>query len=167
MIVIAALGGAASYLDSYVTEIVGQRVAHDVRLRTYHHLQRLSLGFYDKQQVGSLISTLTTDIGTIQDFVSSDVLTIVMDLFTVLGMLALMLWLRWDFALIAGLATPFLLLFVSRFRTTVKRATREVRANQAEIVAVELQGLQAQRVVHAFGTEAIEEERLRRASKST
>jgi len=167
VIAIAALAGAASYLDSYVTEIVGQRVAHDLRLRTYHHLQKLSLRFYDRQQVGSLISTLTTDIGTIQDFVSSDVLTIVMDLLTVLGMLVLMLWLRWDFALIAALATPFLLLFVSRYRTVVKRATREVRANQAEMVAVELQGLQAQRVVHAFGAEEVEERRLRKASQST
>jgi subfamily B ATP-binding cassette protein MsbA len=167
VIAIAALAGAASYIDSYVTEIVGQRVAHDLRLRTYHHLQHLSLRFYDKHQVGSLISTLTTDIGTIQDFVSSDVLTIVMDLLTVLGMLVLMLWLRWDFALIAALATPFLLLFVSRYRTAVKRATREVRANQAEMVAVELQGLQAQRVVHAFGAEGLEEQRLRSASQST
>jgi ABC-type multidrug transport system fused ATPase/permease subunit len=106
-IVITAIGGAASYVDNYVTEIVAQHVAHNMRLRVYDHLQRLSLSFYDKHQVGALISTLTTDIGTIQDFASSDVLTILVDVFTVVGMLALMFWLRWDFALIATLVAPF------------------------------------------------------------
>ncbi len=167
VVAIAAVGGLASYLDNYLTEIVAQGVAHDLRMRTYHHLQRLSLGYYAKHQVGGLISTLSADIGTIQDFAASEVLTMLMDLFTVLGMLALMFWLRWDFALIAALVTPFLLLFVSRFRAAVKRATHAVRANQAEMVSIELQGLQAQPVVQAFGGERVEEQRLQGASQAT
>jgi ABC-type multidrug transport system fused ATPase/permease subunit len=164
---IAAIAGAASYLDNYVTEIVAQLVAHQLRLKTYAHLQRLSLAYYNKHQVGGLISTLTTDIGTIQDFASSDVLTILVDLFTVVGIFGLMFWLRWDFAVIAAMAAPFLLLFVLRFRTAVKRATRDVRSKQSELVAIELQGLQAQQVVQAFGAERVEEERLRGASQTT
>ena len=167
VIAIAAIGGLASYVDNYLTEIVAQLVAHNLRLRTYDHLQRLSLSYYEKHQVGGLISTLTTDVGTIQDFASSDVLSILIDLFTVLGMLGLMIWLRWDFALVAAVVTPFVFLFVSHLRASVKRATREVRANQAEIVAVELQGLQAQRVVQAFGGEGVEESRLSRVSRAT
>jgi ABC-type multidrug transport system fused ATPase/permease subunit len=167
VIAIAAVGGLGSYLDNWFTENVAQRVAHDLRMGTYHHLQRLSLGYYDKHQVGGLISTLTTDIGTIQTFASSSVLDILMDIFTVLGMVCLMFWLRWDFALVAAGVSPFLLLFVSRFKTTVKKATQEVRRNQEEIVAVEIQGLQTQRVVKAFGTEDLEEQRLRGASLST
>jgi ABC-type multidrug transport system fused ATPase/permease subunit len=164
---IAAIGGLASYLDNYFTEIVGQRVAHDLRIRTYHHLQRLSLGYYDKNHVGGLVSTLTTDIGTIQTFSSSTVLDIVMDLLTILGMLGLMFWLRWNFALLAALVAPFLLLFVSRFKRSVKRTTQEVRKNEAEIVAVEIEGLQAQRAVKAFGRQGLEEQRLRDASLAT
>jgi ABC-type multidrug transport system fused ATPase/permease subunit len=167
VVAIAAIGGLGSYLDNWFTENVGQRVAHDLRMGTYHHLQRLSLGYYDKHQVGGLISTLTTDIETIQTFASSSVLDILMDIFTVLGMVCLMFWLRWDFALVAAGVSPFLLLFVSRFKTTVKKATQEVRRNQEKIVAVEMQGLQTQRVVKAFGTEDLEEQRLRGASLST
>jgi ABC-type multidrug transport system fused ATPase/permease subunit len=164
---IAATGAVASYLENYWTESVAQRVPHDLRMRTYHHLQRLSLRYYDRQQVGAFLSTLTTDIGTVQTFASSGTLGIVVDLFTVIGMLGLMFWLNWDFALIAVSVAPFLLLFVSRFKGAVKKATKEVRINQAEILAVEMQGLQAQRVIKAFGTQDLEEERLGKVSRAT
>src|SRR5580704_13767853 len=73
-VVIAAIAACASYVDSYFSESVAQRVAHDLRMRTYHHLQRLSLSYYDKHQVSASLSTLTTDIETIQDFASSGTL---------------------------------------------------------------------------------------------
>ena len=73
-VVIAAIGAAASYLDAYWSESVSQNVAHDVRMRTYHHMQRLSLSYYDKHQVSASLSTLTTDIETVQDFASSGIL---------------------------------------------------------------------------------------------
>ena len=66
-------------------------------------------------------------------------------------MLGLMFWLDWDFALIAIGVTPFLLLFVMRFKKAVKSATHEVRKRQSDIVAVVQQGLESVRVVKAFG----------------
>ncbi len=167
VIAIAAIGGLASYLDNYFTEIVAQQVAHDLRTSTYHHLQRLSMSYYDSHQVGALVSTLTTDIATIQSFASSGVLDILVDLFTVIGMFALMFWLNWNFALVAALLAPFLLFFGSRFKRAVKRAAQEVRKNEAATVAVELEGLQAQRVVQAFAAEDAEDQRLQAASATT
>jgi subfamily B ATP-binding cassette protein MsbA len=108
-VVIAVLGALASYIDNYYTESVGQYVAHDLRLRTFHHLQRLSLGYYNTHQTGPLLSTITTDIQTIQGFASSSTLSILVDLLTIICMLALMFWLNWDFTLIAVGVTPFLL----------------------------------------------------------
>src|SRR3954454_10422462 len=165
-IAIAAVGAGASYLESYWSERVAQGVAHDLRMRTYHHLQRLSLSYHDKHQVSSTLSTLTTDIETIQDFASSGTLAIVIDVFSVVGMLALMFWLNWQFAFIAAGVAPVLLWFVARFKRAVKRATARVRVNQAEMVAVELYGLQSQRVVEAFGTEDWEERRLGQVSRA-
>ena len=81
-------------------------------MRVYHHLDRLSLGYYDKQQTGNLLSTITTDITTIQNFASGATLGILVDILTIIGMLGLMFWLNFDFALIAVAVTPFLLLFV-------------------------------------------------------
>ena len=71
VLVIALVGALASYIDNYYTESVSQWVAHDLRMRVYDHLQRLSLGYYDTHQTGPILSTLTSDIKTIQGFASS------------------------------------------------------------------------------------------------
>ena len=166
MIAIAAVGAAAAYLDNYWSESVAQSVAHDLRMRTYQHLQRLSLSYYDKHQVSASLSTLTTDIATVQDFASSGTLAILIDILSVAGMFALMAWLNWGFTLIAAAVAPLLLLLIYRFKRAVKEATKELRHNQAEVVAVEMYGLQSQRVIEAFGTQELEEARLSSASRA-
>ncbi len=167
VVLIALIGSIAGYVANYYTESVGQWVANDLRLRIYHHLQRLSLSYYDTHQTGLLLSTLTDDVATIQNFASSATLGILIDLLTIVGMLGLMFWLDWDFALIAVGVTPFLLLFVSRFKKSVKKATHEVRKRQSDIVAVVQQGLGSMRTVEAFGREDLEESRLGEASHAT
>ncbi len=164
---IAVIGAVASYIDNYYTESVGQWVAHDLRMRTYHHLQRLSLGYYSTHETGTILSTFTTDIQTIQGFASSSTLGIMVDLLTILCMLGLMFWLNWDFTLIAIAVTPFLLLFVARFKKAVKSATHEVRNEQSKIVAVAQQGLESIQSVKAFGQEKTEESNLYVASEAT
>jgi ABC-type multidrug transport system fused ATPase/permease subunit len=166
-ILIAVIGATASYIDNYFTESAGQYVAHDLRVRTFHHLQRLSMGYYDTHQTGTLLSTITTDIQTIQGFASSSTLDILVDMLTIVSMLALMFWLNWDFTLIALAVTPFLLFFVSRFKRAVKKATHTVRKEQAEIVAVVQQGLESMQVIKAFDGEKIEEDRLAFVSQET
>ena len=166
-ILIAVLAAVASYVDSYFTESVGQRVAHDLRTATYHHLQKLSMGYYNTHETGALLSTITTDVGTIQSFASSSTLNIVVDLMTIVCILGLMLWLNWDFTLIAIAVMPFLLLFVGRFKKAVKSATHEVRIEQSEIVAVVQQGLESMQVVKAFGREDNQEKLLEAVSRAT
>lgn len=166
-VAIALIGALATYVDNYFTESAGQYVAHDLRMRTYHHLQRLSLGYYDTHQVGNLLSTITTDIQTIQGFASSSTLNILIDMLTIVSMLGLMFWLNWDFTLIALAVTPFLLFFVSRFKKAVKKATHEVRKEQSQIVAVVQQGLESIQVVKAFGRQEMEESELGEVSHAT
>jgi ABC-type multidrug transport system fused ATPase/permease subunit len=166
-VLISALGAVASYIDNYYTESVGQWVAHDLRMQMYQHLQRLSLGYYSNHETGSILSTLTTDIQTIEGFASSSTLNILVDLLTIVCMLGLMFWLNWDFTLIAVAVTPFLLLFVTRFKKAVKKATHEVRKQQSEIVAVVQQGLESIQVVKAFGQEKTEQDLLYGVSEAT
>src|SRR5271169_5368005 len=166
-VVIALLGALASYIDNYYTESVGQYVANDLRLRTFHHLQKLSLGYYGTHQTGVLLSTITTDIQTIQGFASSSTLDILVDLLTIVSMLGLMFWLNWDFTLIALAVTPFLLFFISRFKKAVKKATHRVRNEQAEIVAVVQQGLESMQVIKAFGRQDMEQQALSEVSHAT
>lgn len=166
-IVIASLGALASYVAHYYTTSVGQWVANDLRMRTYHHLQQLSLSYYDTHQTGSLLSTITADVQTIQSFASSSTLDIAIDALTIVGMLFIMFWLNWDFTLIAVAVTPFMLFFVARFKKAVKKATHEVRRQQSNVVAVVEQGLQSMRVVKAFGRQDLAQAELAAVSKAT
>ena len=166
-ILIAVLAAIASYVDNYFTESVGQYVAQDLRERTFHHLQRLSLSYYNTHQTGTLLSTITTDIQTIQEFASSSTLDILVDMLTIVSMLGLMFWLNWDFTLIALAVTPFLLLFVFRFKKAVKKATHAVRKEQAGILEVVQQGLESIQVVKAFDAQKIEEDELANVSQAT
>jgi ABC-type multidrug transport system fused ATPase/permease subunit len=166
-VLIAGIGAVAGYIENYYTESVGQWVANDLRLRMYHHLHRLSLSYYDTHQSGTLLSTITADVATIQGFASSSTLAILVDILTIIGILAVMLWLNFDFAMIAVGVTPFLLFFLARFKKAVKKATHEVRKRQSDIVAVVQQGLESMRTVKAYGRQEQEESELSAASHET
>jgi ABC-type multidrug transport system fused ATPase/permease subunit len=164
---IATIGAIAAYIDNYLTNSIGQWVANDLRIRIYEHLHRLSLHYYERARIGALISTITTDVTTIQNFASSSTLSIVVDLLTILFMIGLMFWLEWDFTLITVAIIPFLLIFVLRFKRAVKEATRLVRARQSEILAVVQQGLGSVRSVQAFGRQDLELAHLEEVSRAT
>jgi ABC-type multidrug transport system fused ATPase/permease subunit len=166
-LVIAIVGAIASYIDNYFTTSAGQWVANDLRLRIYEHLHRLSLRYYDHAKVGTLVSTITSDVATIQDFASSSTLSIVVDLLTILFMVALMFWLEWDFTLIAVGFAPMLLLFIFHFKKIVKDATRAVRVRQSELLSIVQRGLGSIRVTKAFGRQELELAHLEQASHAT
>ncbi|MDM0109427.1 ABC transporter ATP-binding protein [Variovorax sp. J22R24] len=166
-LLIAVIAGIATYIDNYYTTSIGQYVANDLRLKIYEHLHRLSLGYYDNAKTGSLMSTITSDVSTVQNFASSSTLGILVDIVTIVFMLGLMIWLDWDFTLIAVAVMPFLLLFVFRFKNAVKNVTRDVRVRQSEIVAVVQEGLGQVRAVKAFGRQDLEVQHMEAASHAS
>ena len=164
-VVITAFGSLASYIENTYNESVAQYIANDLRRKMYHHLQQLSLAYYDSHQTGKLLSTITADVSTIQDFASSTLLNILVDALTIIGMLGIMFYLHPGFTLMALAITPFLLLFVARFKKAMKSATREVRKDQSNMFIVLQQGLESMRAVNAFGRQDVEEDRLQKVSK--
>ncbi|MGY4623197.1 ABC transporter ATP-binding protein [Bradyrhizobium sp. USDA 4486] len=164
---IAAVAAVASYFDSYFTTSVGQWVSNDLRLRIYEHLHRLSLRYYDHAKIGALVSTITSDVATIQDFASSSTLEIVIDLLTIVFMVGVMFWLDWDFTLIAVAFTPVLLLFAFQLKRAVKAATRALRHRQAEVLSIVQRGLGSIRLTNAFGGQALEVAHLEAASRAS
>lgn len=167
LVLITVIGAVGGYINSYFTESVAQYIANDVRLQVYHHLQKLSLAYYDTHQVGKILSTITTDVLTMQDFVSNALLGILVDAMAIAGILGLMFYLNWDFALVAVSVTPFLLFFVAKFKKRVKKLMHDVRDDQSNMFAVLQQGLESIRVVEAFGSQQVEEERLKKVSMET
>ena len=164
VIVIALAGALSAYAEKYLTTSVGQWVMHDLRRVLYHHIQRLSLAYHDRKPTGDLISTVTADIDAIQDFISQALLGIVVNVLTLVGMLAVMFYLNWRFTLIALSVTPFLFAVVYIYTRRIKQASRALRKKEGEVVSVVAEVLSSIRVVKAFAREDYEEARLAQQS---
>lgn len=164
VIAIAAVGALSTYFEKYLTTSVGQWVMHDLRRTLYHHIQRLSLTYHDQKKTGDLISTVTSDIDSIQDFISSVLLGLIVNTLTLVGMLSVMFYLNWRFTLIALSVAPGLFIVVYSFTHRIKQASRAVRKKEGEVVSVVEEVLSSIRVVKAFSREDYEQERFERQS---
>ncbi|MGP0074669.1 MAG: ABC transporter ATP-binding protein [Bryobacteraceae bacterium] len=164
VLVIAMVGAGCSYVEKYVTTSVGQWVTHDLRRTLYSHIQRLSLAYHDHKQTGDLISRVTGDIDAIQSFIVSGLLDSMINCITLVGMLGVMLYLNWRFTLIALSVAPFLFLVIFSYTRRIKKAAREVRKKEGEIVSVMQEVLSSIHVVKAFAREDYEQKRLEEES---
>src|SRR5581483_10150634 len=164
VLAIAIVGAGCSYVEKYVTTSVGQWVTHDLRRTLYSHIQRLSLSYHDHKQTGDLISRVTGDIDAIQSFIVSGLLDSMINSLTLVGMLGVMLYLNWKFTLIALSVAPFLFLAVFSYTRRIKKASREVRKKEGEIVSVMQEVLSSIHVVKAFAREDYEQRRLEEES---
>ena len=158
VLAIAALDALCSYAEKYLTTSVGQWVMHDLRRTLYSHIQRMSLGFHDRSQTGDLISRVTSDIDAIQSFITSGLLGALVNGLTLVGMVGVMFYINWRFTLIALSVAPVLFAVVYRYTRRIKKASREVRKKEGEIVSVIQEVLTSIRVVKAFAREDYEQQ---------
>ncbi len=149
-LVIAAVSALCSYAEKYLTTSVGQWVMHDLRRMLYSHIQRLSLSFHDQMQSGDLISRVTSDIDAIQSFITSGLLGALVNILTLFGMMGVMFYINWKFTLIALSVAPALFLVVYSYTRRIKKAAREVRKKEGEILSVIQEVFSSIRVVKAF-----------------
>jgi ATP-binding cassette, subfamily B, bacterial len=157
--VIAIIGAISTYAEKYLTTSVGQWVTHDLRRTLYHHIHRLSLSQHDGTRVGDLIGRVTSDIEAIQSFIVTALLGSVVSVLTLLGMVGVMFYLNWRFTLIALSVAPALFGLVFYYTRRIKKASREVRKKESELVSVVQEVLSSIRVVKAFSREEYEQER--------
>ncbi len=162
--VIAVAGAASSYLQSYLTTNVGQRIMHDLRRTVYHHIHRLSLADHDEKRTGDLISRVTSDIESIQDFVTTALLGIVANILTLLGIVGIMLYASWRFTLISLAIAPVLFVIVYLFTRRIKKASRDVRKTESALISTVQEVFSSIRVVKAFAREDYEQQRFERQS---
>ena len=164
VITIALIGAISSYTEKYFTTSVGQWVMHDLRRALYQHIQRLSLAYHDQKRTGDLISRVTSDIDAIQSFITSALLGVLVNLLTLAGMIGVMFYLNWRFTLIALSIAPALFLLVYTLTRRIKKASREVRKKESEVVSVIEEVLSSMRVVKAFAREDYEQRRFEQES---
>jgi ATP-binding cassette subfamily B protein len=162
--VIAVVGALSSYLEKYLTTSVGQWVMHDLRRTLYHHIHRLSLAEHDEKRTGDLIGRVTSDIEAIQSFITSALLGIFTSVLTLVGIIGVMFYLNWRFTLISLSIAPVLFVVVYFFTRRIKKASRDVRKKESELVSIVEEVFSSIRVVKAFAREDYEERRFERQS---
>jgi ATP-binding cassette subfamily B protein len=163
-LVIAMMGALCSYYEKYFTTSVGQWVMHDLRGRLYSRMQRLSLAFHDQAQTGDLISRITSDIDSVQSFVTSGLLSALINSLTLVGMIGVMFYINWKFTLIALSVVPLLFLVVFRYTRLIKKSSKQVREQEGKITSVIQEVLTSIHVVKAFAREDYEQRRLEEES---
>ena len=164
---IAAFGAVSSYTHKYLSATVGKRVGYDLRHALYHHVQRMSLSFYEKRQTGDMVVRLTHDIDAVEGFITGAVLGIVLDVMKLGGMLAVMFYLDWRFSLIGLSIAPVLFAITYVVMRRIKAAAKEVRRKESELASVVQESIASARVVKAFAREDFEEDRLDRQSRAS
>jgi subfamily B ATP-binding cassette protein MsbA len=167
VLVIAVLDACCSYWEKYTTTTVGQWVTHDLRRTLYAQVQRLSLSYHDTSKTGDLISRVTTDIDSIQSFIVSGLLSILVDIATIVGMIGVLFYLSWQLTLIALAVVPILFAIVYTYTRKVKKASREVRKQEGKMISVVQEVISSIRVVKAFSREDYEVQRLEGESLET
>ena len=167
VLAIAMVGAVSTYFEKYLTTSVAQWVSHDLRRTLYNHIQKLSLSFHDNKRTGDLISRITSDIDTIQDFISQVLLGFIVNVLTLIGMLVVMFYLDWSFTLIALTVAPLLFVVVYSFTWRIKKASRDVRKKEGEIASIASEVLSSIHVVKAFTREDYEQQRFEKQSLET
>jgi len=162
--VFAIFGAISSYTEKYLTTSVGQWVMHDLRRTLYQHIHHLSLAEHDEKRTGDLISRVTSDIEAVQDFITSALLGMLVNSLTLVGMVGVMLYINWRFTLIALSIVPVLFLVVFFFTKRIKKASREVRQKQSELLTIVQEVFSSIRVVKAFSREDYEQQRFEEQS---
>ncbi len=123
------------FWQTWTMQLTGQRVMFDLRMQTFSHLQRLDLRFYDRNPVGRLMTRVTTDVDALNELFTAGVVSVFGDVLTLLGIMAVLVWMDWRLALVAFTVLPLIVLVTQWFRTNVRASYRSVRTWIARINA--------------------------------
>jgi ABC-type multidrug transport system fused ATPase/permease subunit len=156
---------ASSAAQTYFTGWTGERILADLRNLLFGHLQRLSLGFYERNRAGVIISRLTNDVEALDQLVTDGVTSLVQNTLTLLGTAIILFFLDWRLALATLTVMPAMGVATSLFRKYSARAYREVRERLGLVTATLAEDIAGMRIVQAFTREPAAERNFRQVSE--
>ncbi len=142
-----------SYVQTYVLQMMGQRIVRDLRRDIFAHLQKLHVAYFDRNPVGRLMTRVTSDVDAINELVTSGVVTVFHDLFKLLGIMAAMALMDLRLALATFAVLPFFFAVTNWFRKGARDSFREVRRWVARMNAYIQENLSGMSVVQLFSRE--------------
>lgn len=141
------------YLQTYFMQWAGQMVMFDLRSQIFRHLQRMHIGFYDKNPVGRLVTRVTTDVDALNEMFTSGVVSIFEDVFVLVGITAIMLNMTWRVSLITLAVLPVIAYATKIFRDKVRDSYRRIRVAIARINAYLHEHVSGMMVLQLFNRE--------------
>ncbi len=141
------------YLQTWLMQMTGQRIMYDLRMQIYARLQRLDLRFYDRNPVGRLMTRVTSDVDVLNDLFTAGVVAIFGDVFTLAGIMIVMLAIDWRLALTSFAVLPLIVLVTQWFRRNVRESYRTVRTWIARINAFLQENITGMSTVQLFRRE--------------
>jgi len=142
-----------TYVETYLTGWVGERILADLRNRLFDHLQKLSLGFYERNRAGVIISRLTNDVEAIDQLVTDGVTSLVQNTLTLVGTAIILFILDWRLALATCAVLPLMTVATALFRSRSARAYAAVRERLGLVTATLAEDIAGMRVLQAFTRE--------------
>src|SRR5262249_39975384 len=141
------------FLQVYFMQWTGQKVMFDLRSQIFRHLQRMHIGFYDKNPVGRLVTRVTTDVDAVNEMFTAGVVSIFEDVFVLVGILAIMLCMNWKLALVTFAVIPFIFWATMIFRVKVRDSYRRIRVAIARINSYLQEAVSGMMVLQLFNRE--------------
>ncbi len=144
---------ALEYLQTWLMQMTGQRIMYDLRMAIYGRLQQLDVRFYDRNPVGRLMTRVTTDVDALNELFSGGVVAVFGDVFTLLGIMIVMLLMDWELALASFAVLPLIMIVTQWFRRNVRESYRQVRSWIARINAFLQENITGMATVQLFRRE--------------
>ena len=141
------------FVETYTMQMMGQRIMYELRMEIYGHLQRLDVRFYDRNPVGRLMTRVTTDVDALNDLFASGVVSAFRDVFTLLGIMVILVIMDWRLAIVAFSVLPLIVIVTRWFRIHARASYREVRGWIARINATLQENITGMSTVQLFGRE--------------
>lgn len=162
---LAVLGGflglaLCQSASDYALDSMAQMVRHDIRARLYEHIQRLDVAFFEERQTGDIMSVVSSDVDTLENFFADVSTSVVRLVITFTGTYAVLFWLDWRLALLLLAPLPFAVMAVRFFATRVQPRYRQARRAVAAINSIIENNLQGMGVIQAYTAEASQAERV-------
>ena len=153
------------YFFIYVTNLLGQSVIRDLRVRVFNHITSLRLSYFDQTPIGTSTTRTINDIETINTVFSEGVITILADILSLIAVLAIMFYTSWELTLVCLITMPFLIVASYIFKEKVRVAFQKVRTQISRMNAFMQERISGMRIVQIFNAEEQEMRKFREINR--
>ncbi|MDH4101527.1 MAG: ABC transporter transmembrane domain-containing protein, partial [Nitrospirota bacterium] len=165
VLIVSLVKGILTYTQSVLMQYVGSRVIMDIRNALYEHIIYLPLRFFGDHSSAQLISRVTNDVGTMQMAIAGRSKDLLRESMTVVGLLFVVFFQKWDLAIISVLVLPLAVYPVISFGRKLRKLSKKWQGKMANVTTVLSETFTGVRIVKAFGMEPIEAERFRKENR--